>query len=144
MDALEKASCFREAFLLRLDPKTREAMRLFGRLLDDLALERSLTENGAHLDALLEFRGLTAELVEMAEGLESLRDEMEAAPVDPTEPDLVALARWAVEEMRDIARVLREGLERSERGERGKTVPFSRRRQSREYLRVVPESPNSP
>lgn len=141
MDVLEKSSCFREGFLLRLDPKTREAVRLFGRLLDDLALERHLTEKGARVDALIELEGYAAELLVMVEGLALLRQEMARVPVDPTEPDLVALTAKVGEDLQESALELQKGVEQSLAGHLGVKLKMSRRRAKRQHLKAVPEAP---
>jgi hypothetical protein len=141
MDVLEEASCFREGFLLRLDPKTREVVRLFGRLLADLALERSLTEKGARMDALIEIEGYASELLVMVEGLTLLRQEMSRVPVDPTEPDLVALTAKVGEDLQESALELQKGVEQSLAGQLGVKLKMSRRRAKREHLRPVPGPP---
>ncbi|MDX1999119.1 MAG: hypothetical protein SF066_15485 [Thermoanaerobaculia bacterium] len=124
-----------------MDPKTREAVRLFGRLLDDLALERHLTEKGARVDALIELEGYAAELLVMVEGLALLRQEMARVPVDPTEPDLVALTAKVGEDLQESALELQKGVEQSLAGHLGVKLKMSRRRAKRQHLKAVPEVP---
>jgi|CXWL01.1.fsa_nt_gi hypothetical protein len=141
LDAPEQSSCFRETYLQRLDARSREVVRVFGRLLDGLALEQSLTQHGAREDALIELRGVALEIAEVAKGLDFLCGEIEAHPVDPTEPDLAAISRRVAQELEEISRELQGAVERSEKHEPAQPVAFSRRRARRAHLKPVPELP---
>ena len=80
LPVVDPSNCFRETFVSRFDPEVQETVRLFGRLLDDLLLERSLTERGAETDFEIELRASAVELETFARNLETLGAEAQAHP----------------------------------------------------------------
>jgi hypothetical protein len=135
----ELGSCFREAFLARFDPEVQEAVRLFGRLLDDLVLERSLSERGAREDFRLELDALVVELETLARVLETIGAEVVANSFDEAEARLgevvVNLAGRQLGLSAELAAALGQGSGRV----RARVPPARRRKDGpRGHLRPVP------
>lgn len=144
----EPSGCFRESFVQRCDPEIQEAVRLFGCLLEDLALERSLTERGARLDMVIEFRALAGELTEIARQLEIVGREALENPLDQAEIPLANLGLQVGEDLIESALELATAVERAMPPEPPTKPPSrpSRRRSDRPkgHLRPVPDLPADP
>lgn len=142
---LELSGCFRESFVQRCDPEVQNAVRLFGRLLEDLALERSLTEQGARIDLLIEVQGAATELAVLSQQLEMMSREAIENPLDDAELPLAAVVQTVSQKLLDHAVELAGALDLAKPPEPPTSPPARPRRRrsdrARPHLRPVPDLP---